>query len=180
MAATGHVFIATSLDGFIAKPDGDIAWLIERDAPNEDHGYDSFIEKIDAILMGRATFEKVASMEKWPFTKPVTVLSKTLNPLFLPDSLQEKVKICSLSPTESMRESDRAGVKRFYNDGQQVIQSFLNEGLIEDIVITVVPILLGQGRSLFGVRPLEHSLIHLKTISFPSGLVQSHYSVCKS
>ena len=176
---TGHVFIATSLDGFIAKPDGDIKWLLERDDPSEDHGYNSFIENVDGIVMGRGTYEKVIAMDDWYYTKPVIVMSKSLSPSSVPERLKEKVKILNLTPNEVMNYLAKEGWKRVYVDGGQVIQSFLKENLIEDMVITKVPVLIGQGRPLFGNLKEDISLRHLKTISFPSGLVQSHYKLCQ-
>lgn len=176
---TGHIFIATSLDGFIAKPDGDITWLLERDDPTEDHGYNDFISNMDGIVMGRWTFEKVAAMNEWYYTKPVIVLSKNLAPSSVPERLKDKVKILNLNPREVMNYLAKLGWKRVYVDGGQVIQSFLEENLIEDMVITKVPVLIGQGRPLFGNLKEDISLEHLKTISFPSGLVQSHYRLCQ-
>lgn len=176
---TGHIFIATSLDGFIAKPDGDITWLLERDDPTEDHGYNDFISNMDGIVMGRWTFEKVAAMNEWYYTKPVIVLSKNLAPSSVPERLKDKVKILNLNPREVLNYLAKLGWKRVYVDGGQVIQSFLEENLIEDMVITKVPVLIGQGRPLFGNLKEDISLEHLKTISFPSGLVQSHYRLCQ-
>ena len=176
---TGHVFIATSLDGFIAKPDGDIQWLLERDDPSEDHGYNSFISNIDGIVMGSGTYEKVTAMDEWYYTKPVIVLSKNLAPSSVPERLKDKLKILNLTPCEVMNYLAKEGWKRVYVDGGQVIQSFLKENLIEDMVITKVPVLIGQGRPLFGYLKEDISLKHLKTTSFPSGLVQSHYRLCQ-
>lgn len=176
---TGHVFIATSLDGFIARPDGDIKWLLDRDDPLENHGYENFISDIDVIVMGRGTYEKVSTLDEWYYTQPVVVLSKTLKESDLPDKLKEKVTISSLTPKELMKQLDEKGWQRIYVDGGQVIQSFLRDNLIEDIIITKIPILIGQGRPLFGSLKKDVSLDHLKTISFPSGLVQSHYRIWK-
>ncbi len=179
LVITGHVFIATSLDGFIAKPDGNINWLIERDDPTEDHGYNSFISKIDVVVMGSGTYEKVAAMDEWYYTKPVIVLSKKLSQSSIQERLKEKVKILNLPPFEVMKYLANQGCKRVYVDGGQVIQSFIKEDLIEDMIITKVPVLIGQGRPLFGKLKKDIPLKHLKTISYPSGLVQSHYSLCQ-
>lgn len=175
---TAHVFIATSLDGFIAKSDGDIEWLLTRDDPSEDHGYNRFVETVDGIVMGRGTYEKVAAFDEWYYSKPVIVLSKTLTNLDVPERLKDKVKILNSNPREAMHSLAKENWKRVYVDGGQLIQSFLREGLIEDMIITKVPVLLGQGRSLFGSLKEDISLEHISTISFPSGLVQSHYRVC--
>lgn len=174
---TGHVFIATSLDGFIARTNGDIEWLLRRDDPSEDHGYNAFIEDIDGILMGRGTFEAVLKFDSWPYTRPVVVLSNSLDPLSLPDRLKGKVKIMSAHPKEALQLLARQGWKKVYVDGGQIIQSFLREKLIADMVITKVPVLLGEGLPLFGSVVEDVSLAHVETKTFPSGLVQSKYRV---
>ncbi|MBX3033529.1 MAG: dihydrofolate reductase [Bdellovibrionaceae bacterium] len=174
---TGHVFIAASLDGFIARQDGDIEWLISRDDPAEDHGYPRFIADIDAIVMGRGSYEKVRTFEPWPYSKPVLVLSKQLATSTVPEALQGRVRFSDLSAQEAMALLEKEGCRRVYVDGGQIIQSFLREGLIEDLLITHIPVLLGAGRPLFGALDGDISLTHVSTKSFPSGLVQSHYRV---
>ena len=174
---TGHVFIATSLDGFIARSDGDIAWLLERDNSAEDHGYDAFISDIDVVLMGRGTFEKMRGVRPWPYTRPVVVLSSTMSQSDLPDDLINKVGVANKGPEEAMRMLEIEGHRKVYVDGGLLIQSFLRAGLIADMVITSVPVLLGEGRRLFGKTGADISLRLEETKSFPSGLVQSRYRV---
>ena len=140
---SGHVFIATSVDGFIARKDGSIDWLLSRDHPDEDHGYDGFIRDIDGLLMGRGSFESVADLDPWPYDKPVVVLSKTLSPSAVPDRLNGRVRIFDLAPRAAMERLSAEGWRRVYVDGGQIIQSFLREGLIADMVVTQVPVLLG-------------------------------------
>ena len=175
----GHVFIATSLDGFIARMNGDIEWLISRDDPKEDHGYNDFIKGIDGIVMGRGTFEKALTFETWYYSVPVIVLSKTLTASNIPEHLKDKVQISKLSPRELMSQLEKKGWKNVYVDGGQVIQSFLREGQIADLVITTVPVLIGEGRPLFGSLLEDISLTHIQTRAFPSGLVQSEYKVTR-
>ncbi|HVK61728.1 MAG TPA: dihydrofolate reductase family protein [Bdellovibrionales bacterium] len=175
----GHVFIATSLDGFIARMNGDIEWLISRDDPKEDHGYNDFIKGIDGIVMGRGTFEKALTFETWYYSVPVIVLSKTLTASNIPEHLKDKVQISKLSPRELMSQLEKMGWKNVYVDGGQVIQSFLREGQIADLVITTVPVLIGEGRPLFGSLLEDISLTHIQTRAFPSGLVQSEYKVTR-
>ncbi|QKV18638.1 dihydrofolate reductase family protein [Oricola thermophila] len=176
---TGHVFIATSLDGHIARPDGDIGWLLERDREDEDHGYDDFIADIDGIIMGRNSYEKMLAYDDWPYTRPVIVASRSLSASDLPGELAGKVEIVGGTPRELMDAAARRGWKRAYVDGGRLVQSFLREGLIEDMVITQVPVLIGEGRPLFGPLERDISLDHVETRSFPSGLVQSRYVVRK-
>lgn len=176
---TGHVFIATSLDGYIARVDGSIDWLLQRDDPMEDHGYSDFIADKDFIVMGRGSYEKALSFEKWPYDRPVLVLSKQLTGAPVPKELQGNVSFSNLAPAEAMKELARKDVRRVYVDGGQVVQSFLRDGLIEDIVITTVPVLIGEGRPLFGALPSDRDLVLVSSRSFPSGLVQTTYRVRK-
>ena len=176
---TGHIFIATSLDGFIARDDGDISWLLERDDPTEDHGYDRFIADKDVIVMGRNTYESIRDIRPWPYNRPVVVLSATITEADVPEDISGRVRIVSMPSTQVMAFLEAEGKQRAYIDGGLVIQSFLQAGLISDIVITSVPILLGQGRRLFGELASDIPLIHKGTTSFPSGLVQSCYSIEK-
>jgi dihydrofolate reductase len=175
--ATGHVFIATSVDGYIARADGEIDWLTEYETGNEDTGYDAFMDSIDGLVMGRGTFEKALSFGAWPFKKPVIVLSQNLSQNELRADLDGKVRISSLAPSPLMHALAAEGWKRAYIDGGKVIQSFLKEGLISDIVLTRVPVLLGDGISLFGRMEGDVILRHTETIAFASGLVQSKYEV---
>jgi dihydrofolate reductase len=172
---TGHVFIATSLDGYIARPDGDIGWLLQRDDPDEDHGYTAFIADKDVIVMGRNSYEEVLGFETWPYDRPVLVLSKRLAGAPVPDRLQGKLRFADMAPVEAMRELERQGVRRVYVDGGRVVQSFLRERLIDDMVITTAPVLIGSGRPLFGELPKDIGLELVASRSFPSGLVQSTY-----
>lgn len=176
---SGHVFIATSLDGFIARNDGDIEWLLTRDDPSEDHGYPNFIATIDGIIMGRGSYEKVLTFDPWPYNKPVLILSKQLVKTAVPEYLKGRVRFSDLSPKAAMEKLAGEGLRRIYVDGGQMIQSFLREGLIADMVVTQVPVLIGEGRPLFGALNSDISLTHTHTIAFKSGLVQSHYQVQK-
>lgn len=173
MPITGHVFIATSLDGFIARPDGTLDWLISRDAPDEDHGYTTFIARMDCIVMGRGTYEAVLGFPEWPYSLPVLVLSAGLAGQPVPDALRGKVTFSALTPEQAMAHLAAQGHHRAYVDGGQIVQSFLRAGLISDMTITAAPVLIGQGRPLFGTLLQDIPLIHTGTTAFPSGLVQS-------
>jgi len=172
---SGHVFIATSLDGFIARPDGDIGWLLARDDPSEDHGYRDFIADKDWIVVGRGSYEKVREFDPWPYDRPVLVLSRQLAGTPVPAALAGKLAFSAAAPREAMAELARRGARRVYVDGGQVVQSFLRAGLIEDMVLTMVPVLVGAGRPLFGALPQDRDLALVASRSFPSGLVQSTY-----
>lgn len=174
---TAHVFIATSLDGFIARPDGGIDWLLQRDSQAEDHGYEDFMADKDAIVMGRGTFETIAHLDPWPYDVPAYVLSKSLSVAAIPKGLQSKVTCLGLTPKELLTELASENLKKIYVDGGQLVQSFLREGLVEDLVITTVPVLIGAGRPLFGTVPKDIDLELLSSRSFPSGMVQCKFRV---
>lgn len=174
---SGHVFIATSLDGFIARPDGTLDWLLSRDAADEDHGYTDFIAGMDGIIMGRGSFETVVGFDPWPYDKPVVVLSRSLAGAPMPPHLTGRVRFCDMAPKAAMDMLASEGLRRVYVDGGQIVQSFLADGLIADMVVTQVPVLIGQGRRLFGPMDRDIALTHVATRAFPSGLVQSRYRV---
>ena len=168
------VFIATSLDGFIARRDGALDWLPQDGG--EPHGYDEFIATVDAIVIGRKTFETVLSFEAWPYgTKPVIVLSSR------PSELKAPVgAVCDFmtgSPPEVVERLSARGLTHLYVDGGITIQRFLEAGLIQRVVITRIPVLLGEGIPLFGPLPRDIRLAHVGTRAFPSGMVQSEYVV---
>ena len=169
--------MAQSLDGFIARRDHRLDWLASRTDPDEDHGYDDFIADMDGIVMGRATFLTVSKFETWPYSKPVIVLSDSMTDADIPAPLSGKARLAQLGPRQLMEQLDQAGWKRAYVDGGRTVQSFLRAGLIRDITLTILPLLLGEGRSLFGELEQEIDLDLREAKGFPSGLVQLHYRV---
>ncbi|MCW8277437.1 dihydrofolate reductase [Pseudomonas sp. PCH199] len=173
--ATAHVFIATSLDGYIARLDGDIDWLLQRDDQTEDHGYSDFIADKDVIVMGRGSYEKVLTFDTWFYDRPVVVLSEQLADSPVPEALKGKLRFSNLAPGDVMEELARQGVRRVYVDGGQLVQSFLRDGLVANMVITTVPVLIGSGRPLFGALGQDIELKLVSSRCFPSGLVQSTY-----
>ncbi|ODT65885.1 MAG: deaminase [Pelagibacterium sp. SCN 63-23] len=174
---SGHVFIGISLDGFIARRDGDIAWLVGFSALGEDHGYDAHMARVDGIIMGRGTFEKMVGIEPWYYAVPVLVLSRSIDQSAVPPALAGKVEVLAAKPEEAMQVARARGWRGVYVDGGAVIQSFLRAGLIEDMVISRLPVLIGDGQPLFGMLDEDIALEHLGTKAFASGLVQSHYRV---
>ena len=177
---TGHVFMAMSLDGFIARRDHALDWLMKQDTVDEDHGYDAFMASVDGLVMGRGSFETVRGFDAWPYQKPVIVMSQSLSDSDIPQTLQSNVRVSRQDPDVLVQELSDAGWRRAYVDGGQIVQSFLRAGLIADLTVTQVPILIGDGVRLFG--PLDHDidLAHIETQTFPSGLVTSRYKVVDS
>mgnify|MGYP001825684183 CR=1 FL=1 len=174
---TGHVFIATSLDGFVARKSGELDWLMKQETKGEDHGYDAFMASVDGLVMGRGSFETVMTFEEWPYEKPVVVMSRTLGQDDVPAAIADRVTLTRLDPAGVMKMLDGQGWRRVYVDGGKVVQSFLRDGLIADMALTRIPILLGDGLPLFGVLDSDIDCEHLDTRTFPSGLVTSRYRV---
>lgn len=173
------VYIATSLDGFIARQDGSIDWLPSgEDAEDQEYGYADFIRSVDALVMGRGTYETVLSFGAWPYGNlPVFVLSS--QQVEIPDSLADTVSVMSATPAELVQRLAEQGYQHLYIDGGRTIQGFLRDGLIDQLIITCVPVLIGDGIPLFGALHGDIHLEHLGTRQFESGLVQSRYRVIK-
>lgn len=172
------VFIATSLDGFIAREDGAIDWLISADGGDstEPYGYREFFDSIDAVVMGRNTFELVCTFDEWPYRdKPLIVLGSRR--LKIPPPLAATVSQSAGSPLEIVRLLADRGFSKLYVDGGRTIQGFLREGLIDDLTITIIPVLLGKGIPLFGPLAADIHLRHVETHAFSNGFLQSKYVV---
>jgi dihydrofolate reductase len=169
------VFIGASVDGFIARQNGDIDWLPEDAEP---HGYDEFIASVDTIVIGRKTFETVLSFEAWPYgTKRIVVLSG--HPVDLSAAIARGgvVEQMGGAPADIVASLAARGAQHLYVDGGITIQRFLRARLIDRLVITRVPVLIGDGIPLFASLPEDVRLRHVATRSYPSGLVQSEYEV---
>lgn len=170
---TNYIYIATSLDGFIATNDGGLDWLDEiPNSEKSDIGYAEFMSGIDAILMGRRTFEKVLTFGLWPYEKPVYVLSKSK--VDVPKELESKVKAITGNPKELVDQLKELGHQNLYVDGGITIQGFLEEDLIDEMIITRVPILLGNGIPLFGKLTKRLYFSHERT-EFPTEMLAKSY-----
>jgi dihydrofolate reductase len=171
---TVSVFVGTSLDGFIARTNGDLDWLPEDGG--EPHGYDEFIASVDALVIGRKTFEKVLTFGAWPYgEKRVVVLSS--GPIDLSAARGGVVEQMGGPPTEIVSRLAARGMQHLYVDGGITIQRFLQAGLIHRLIITRVPVLIGEGVPLFGTLQRDIRLRHVATRQYPSGLVTSEYVV---
>ena len=171
---TASVFIATSLDGFIARKDGALDWLPADGV--EPHGYEEFIATVDALVIGRNTYEIVLGFPAWPYgNKPVIVLSNSMVELKAPAGA-----VCDLmlgTPQEIVARLADRGLKHLYIDGGITIQRFLEAGLIQRLIVTRIPVLLGSGIPLFGSTSRDIRLEHVATRSYAGGLVQSEYVI---
>ena len=172
---TGQVFIATSLDGFVARSDHSLDWLTSIDTGGEDMGYADFMASVDGLVMGRGSFETVLSFPEWPYDKPVVVMSRSLDEEAVPAALRERVRLSRATPPALMAALHEEGWRRAYVDGGRLVQSFLRAGLIEELTLTTAPVLLGSGLRLFGELDAELQLETLGSRRFGCGMVQTRY-----
>ncbi|ROV57487.1 dihydrofolate reductase [Vibrio ponticus] len=171
------VYIATSIDGFIADKNNQVDWLHDTPNPNldgSDFGFAAFMQQVDALVMGRNTFEMVASFDcDWPYTKPVFVLSNTLSSI--PSEYQDKVFLVKGDLKQVVAELNQQGYQHLYIDGGKTVQSFLEQDLIDEMIITTIPVVLGGGVLLFGELAAPLKFTHVATERFLDCLVQNHF-----
>jgi len=184
---TGSVFLGMSVDGFIARPDGTLSFLDggaepsdEGDAPTPDDGeggdfgFAEFVSSIDAVLMGRSTYEFIQPFADWPYQgKPVHVLSTTLQP-----GADNRITVHG-SFDDAVAALSGAGYRRVYVDGGRTVHAFLRAGMITDLTLSRVPVLIGTGLTPFGELAADIRLEHVRTQSFRGGMVQSSYRVVR-
>lgn len=175
MPLKASIFIGTSLDGFIARPDGALDFLPA--GGGEEHGYEAFMASVDALVIGRKTYETVLGFDAWAYgDKPVFVLSTHALASAPKGAIVERM---SGEPSDIVAALDLRGIRHIYVDGGITIQRFLAAGLIDRIIITRVPVLIGEGIALFGALPRDIPLHHVATRQYQSGLVQSEYLIEK-
>lgn len=171
---TVTVFVGASVDGFIARANGDLDWLPGDDV--EEHGYTELMASIDALVFGRKTFETVLGFGAWPYgNKRVVVLSH--QPIDLSVVVGGVVEQMSGPPAEIVAQLAATGAQHLYVDGGITVQEFLRAGMVNRLVITRIPVLIGEGIPLFGSLPHDVRLRHVMTRHYPSGLVQSEYAI---
>lgn len=169
--------MAMTLDGFVARKDHALDWLMKQNTDGEDHGFEEFRDSVDVIVMGTGSFKTVLGFDEWPYHKPVVVLSSTLSDNDIPDHLKDKVEISQFNPETLMASFSERGFERVYVDGGAIIRSFLGAGLIADMKITMIPILIGDGIRIFGDLDKDIDLTLEQVQAFPSGLVDMSYRV---
>jgi dihydrofolate reductase len=167
------VYIGTSLDGFIARTDGDISWLTKFANTEAIRAYEEFMSGVDAIIIGKGTFEKVLTFPSWPYQKKVFLLSRTITQV--PEIAREKVTLLSMKPEELLIYLSTQGFSNIYVDGGKVIQDFLRKDLIDELTIARAPIIIGSGIPLFDYLDIDLQFKHLKTDIQSNGLVRSYY-----
>ena len=167
------VYIGTSLDGFIARKNGDIDWLTQFANVEAIRAYEEFMNRIDAIVIGRGTFEKVLTFSSWPYDKKVFVLSDSIKQI--PDTLRAKVMLLSMKPEELLSYLSSIGFSSIYVDGGKVIQDFLKKDMIDEMIIAQAPILIGSGIPLFNYIDTDLQFKHLRTALQSNGLIRSYY-----
>jgi dihydrofolate reductase len=173
---TLSVFVGTSVDGFIARPNGDLDFL--PPGGGEPHGYDEFMASIDALVIGRNTFEVVLKFATWPYgDKRVVVLSSRPVDLSAAAARGAIVEQMAGPSAEIVSRLAATGAHNLYIDGGITIQRFLRAGLIQRLIITRVPVLIGEGIPLFGALMSDLRLRHVATQHYPSGLVKTEYQV---
>lgn len=180
------VYIATSVDGYIATPEGGVDWLDSAGKPdadmssNPDMGFADFIASIDCMLMGRKCMEVISSMnltaQQWPYgNTKIYVLSNSLHAP--PDNLSGRVEMYSGDIQDLINKLQDEGFEHAYVDGGSIITACLNLKLINEMTITTAPIILGAGIPLFGKIKHQIKLESTQALAFPNDFVQVKYRV---
>ena len=167
------VYIGTSLDGFIARTNGEFDWLSQFANDEAIRAYEELINRVDAIVIGRGTFEKVLTFPSWPYEKKVFVLSTSITEA--PAGIGKKVTILSMDPAALLDYLSGMGYSTIYIDGGKVIQAFLKEDLVNELIISKAPMLIGSGIPLFGYLDHDLAFRHIRTDVCSNGLVRSYY-----
>ena len=169
------LYIASSLDGFIARKDGDVSWLSPYQVNGQDYGYSEFLRSIDIIVMGSRTFEQLPSFGPWPYGDIKTYVL-TRRELKTPEGARVVLHSGSLDGLiTQVRKESQKGI--WLVGGAAVAQSFLMHKAIDEIIISFIPILLGQGISLFGDTGAESGILLHESRLYQSGIVQLHYGI---
>ncbi|HYB79475.1 MAG TPA: dihydrofolate reductase family protein [Thermoplasmata archaeon] len=172
------VFVGASVDGFIARENGSLDFLMMGE--NLDNGFEAFVATIDAQVIGRKTFDWARGWLRghpgqWPFEKPLFVLTRHPQRLSIPNGVT--CEVLNGTPQQVVSHLGRRGFRHLYVDGGKTIQGFLRAGRVDRLIVTRVPVLIGEGIPLFGALPHDVRLKHIRTKVYRKGLVQTEYRV---
>jgi dihydrofolate reductase len=164
------VYIALSVDGFIARPDDGLDWLSVVEQRGEDYGYKAFADTVDTMVIGRRTYDVVRKFPDWPYAgkRCVVLTRRPVEPRYGEEFFEG-------TPRALVERLEREGARRAYIDGGNVIRQFIDAGLVDDLTLSIIPVVLGAGIPLFASGSVERGLAHVETKSFRSGLVQVVY-----
>lgn len=168
------VYIATSIDGYIARKDGNLDWLQYGHTGDEDYGFKKFINSIDALILGRNTYQVVSDFDEWPYKeKRVIVLSNTLK------AVRKEAELFCGELSELLSKLHSENIKHVWVDGGLTASKFLEAGLVNELTISIIAMVLGSGIPLFSIMNREHKCRLVTSQAYPSGLVQLKYEVIK-
>jgi dihydrofolate reductase len=178
MAIKCSAFVAISLDGYIARRNGNIDWLdnYNDSSETEDYGFKEFYKTVDTLVIGRKTYELVLTFKEWPYPDRKVIVLSNGSPV-VPNEVLRNVEVLAGPPSELVKHLAAKGSQHLYIDGGKTIQSFLKAGAIQELTISHIPILIGDGIPLFGKLEQDQKLTHLETRTFPNGIVQSRYHI---
>ncbi|MCB1144111.1 MAG: dihydrofolate reductase family protein [Leptospiraceae bacterium] len=170
-----HVYLGVSLDGYIAGNEGDLSWLDKiPPPPGEDFGFQKFLEGMDCLFMGRNTYEAIKDFPDWHYgSQKVYVL--TSRPIDWKGVWKDRAETLDLSPEDLLKYAEEKGYNHIYLDGGMTIHRFLDAGLVDEMTLSILPILLGGGTLLFGTRKTGQIWTLVSSRSYSNGFVQSHY-----
>lgn len=169
--------MAMTLDGFVARPDHSLDWLVKQPTDAGEHGFTEFMDGIDVLVMGTGSLKTVMGFDEWPYQKPVIVLSRSMAKADLPEARQDKVEFSTATPNELWEELGARGINRVYVDGGAIIRSFLKAGFVQDMKIGLIPVLIGAGIRIFGDNGRDIDLELVSSKGMTSGAVELIYKV---
>jgi dihydrofolate reductase len=164
-------YVAASLDGFIATPDGSVAWLAPFEGSGEDYGYAEFLAGVDGLVMGRRTYEQSLGFGPWPYgAKPAWVFSHA------PVQAVDGVAVTDRSPAQVVAEAAALGLRRLWLvGGATLAASFRGAGLISEYIVSVMPVVLGGGVPLLSTPGTPEDLRLVEATTYADGVVQLRY-----
>lgn len=166
------IYLATSIDGYIARKDGNLDWLDRVGGFDEDYGFQKLLDSIDAVILGRNTYEVAASVLDWPYKgKRIVVLSRSLK------TVREEAELFQGDLTQLISQLHSDGIQHIWIDGGVTISQFLELQMVDCITLSVIPIILGSGIPLFRAMGQELACRLISSQSYPSGLVQLKYEI---